>query len=138
MDLLSFIKPLKIIITKRFVLIKKNRNFKRKYDDKQFKYKNNFQFGLLIFVAKCCIFFIAFPLRVIVRTICLFDNFEKIMNLTRILERYVGRVVEGLLRTRISNNVRTCFWLGLELELDLVALISNSLCYDSNFATRLF
>ena len=39
MDLLSFIKPLKVILTKRFVLIKQNRNFKRKYDDEQFKYK---------------------------------------------------------------------------------------------------
>ena len=38
MDLLSFIKPLKVILTKRFVLIKQNRNFKRKYD-KQFKCK---------------------------------------------------------------------------------------------------
>ena len=39
MDLLSFIKPLKVIYTKRFVLIKQNRNFKLKYDDKQFKCK---------------------------------------------------------------------------------------------------
>ena len=39
MDLLSFIKPLKVMLTKHFVLIKQNRNFKRKYDDKQFKYK---------------------------------------------------------------------------------------------------
>ena len=39
MDLSSFIKPLKVILTKRFVLIKQNRNFKRNYDDKQFKYK---------------------------------------------------------------------------------------------------
>ena len=39
MDLISFIKPLKIILTKRFVLIKQNRNFKREYDDKQIKYK---------------------------------------------------------------------------------------------------
>ena len=34
-----FVKPLKVILTKRFVLIKQNRNFKRKYDDEQFKYK---------------------------------------------------------------------------------------------------
>ena len=32
-------KPLKVILTKRFVLIKQNRNFKRKNEDKQFKYK---------------------------------------------------------------------------------------------------
>ena len=38
MDLL-FIKPLKVILTKPFVLIKQNRNFKCKYDNKQFKRK---------------------------------------------------------------------------------------------------
>ena len=45
MDFLLFIKPLKVIITKRFVLIKQNRNFKLKYDDKQFKYKITPSFG---------------------------------------------------------------------------------------------
>ena len=45
MDLLSFIKPLEAILSKSFVLIKKNRNFKRKYDDKQFKYKIISSFG---------------------------------------------------------------------------------------------
>ena len=35
----SFVKPLKVILTKRFVLIKQDRNFKRKYDDEQYKYK---------------------------------------------------------------------------------------------------
>ena len=39
MDLISFIKLLKVILTERFVLIKQNRNFKRKYNDKQFKCK---------------------------------------------------------------------------------------------------
>ena len=39
MDPLAFDKSLKIILTERFVLIKKHWNFKRKYDDKQFKYK---------------------------------------------------------------------------------------------------
>ena len=38
MDLLSFVKPSKVILTNRFVLIKQNRNFKGKYDDKQLKY----------------------------------------------------------------------------------------------------
>ena len=38
-DLLSFIKPLKVILTKSFVLIKHNRNYKRKYHDKQLKCK---------------------------------------------------------------------------------------------------
>ena len=39
MGLLSFIKPFKVILTKRFVLIKQNQNSIRKYDYKQFKYK---------------------------------------------------------------------------------------------------
>ena len=39
LDLLPFIKPFKVILTKRFVLIKLNRNLKHEYDDKQFKYK---------------------------------------------------------------------------------------------------
>ena len=29
-------------------------------------------------MAKYCVFFIALPLPVIIRTICLFDNFEKL------------------------------------------------------------
>ena len=76
MDFLSFIKPLKFILTERFVLIKQNQNFKRKYDDKQFKYKIIFKFGYLIFVAKFCVFFIAFPLTFIVSKICLFYNLK--------------------------------------------------------------
>ena len=39
MDLLSFIKLLKVILTECFVLTKQNWNFKRKCDDEQFKYK---------------------------------------------------------------------------------------------------
>ena len=35
----SFVKPLKVILTKHFVLIKQNRNFKCKYDDERFKRK---------------------------------------------------------------------------------------------------
>ena len=38
---------------------------------------------MLIFVAKCCFSFTAFALPVIVRTICLFDNFEKLLKLLR-------------------------------------------------------
>ena len=34
-----FVKPLKVILSKRFVTIKQSQTFKRKYDDKQFKYK---------------------------------------------------------------------------------------------------
>ena len=39
MNPLSFIKSLKDIFTKRFILIKQNLNFKREYNDKEFKYK---------------------------------------------------------------------------------------------------
>ena len=39
MDYLAFVKPLKVILMERFVLIKQNWNFKRKNDDKQLKYK---------------------------------------------------------------------------------------------------
>ena len=40
-----FVKPLKVILTKRFVLIKQSQNFKRKYDDEQFKYKTSSSLG---------------------------------------------------------------------------------------------
>ena len=49
-----------------------------------------------------CFSYIAFPLLVMVRTICLLDNF-KIINVTWILERYIGRVGEGLMLTRTSS-----------------------------------
>ena len=45
MDLLSSVKPFQVILTKRFVLMKQNRNFKRKYDDKQFNYKQMSSLG---------------------------------------------------------------------------------------------
>ena len=34
-----FVKALKIILSKRFVIIKQSQTFKRKYDDEQFKWK---------------------------------------------------------------------------------------------------
>ena len=37
MYILAFVKPLKVILTESLVLKKQNWNFKRKYDDKQFK-----------------------------------------------------------------------------------------------------
>ena len=40
-----FVKPLKVILTKRFVIIKQSQNFKRKYDDEQFKYKTSSSLG---------------------------------------------------------------------------------------------
>ena len=60
---------------------------------------------MLIFVAKYCVFFIALPLPVVVKPICLFENFEK-LSVTWILERCIGRVGDGLLRTRISSTKR--------------------------------
>ena len=41
----SFVEQLKVILTERFLLIKQNRNFKRKYDHEQFKYKIISPFG---------------------------------------------------------------------------------------------
>ena len=38
MDLLVFVQLLKVFLSERFVLIKQNSNFKRKREDKQFKY----------------------------------------------------------------------------------------------------
>ena len=39
MDILPFVKPLNVILTELFVLIKQNWNFKHKYDYKQSKFK---------------------------------------------------------------------------------------------------
>ena len=39
MELLAFVKAIKIILTERFVLLKQNWNFKRKIDDKQLNKK---------------------------------------------------------------------------------------------------
>ena len=45
MDLLAFVKVLKVILTERFVLMRHNWNFKRKYHDEKFKYKITFSLG---------------------------------------------------------------------------------------------
>ena len=75
----SFVKPSKVILTKRFVLIKQNRNFKRKYDDEQFKFKTIFADCVVNICGQILYFcYIASPLLAIVRTICLFENFEKL------------------------------------------------------------
>ena len=34
-----FVKPFKVILSKRFVIIKQSQTFKRKYDEEQLKYK---------------------------------------------------------------------------------------------------
>ena len=54
MDLLAFLKPLKVILTERSVLIKQNWNFNRKRDEKLFKYKIISNIGCQ-FVAKLCV-----------------------------------------------------------------------------------
>ena len=40
-----FVKLLKVILTKRFILIKQSQNFKCKYDDEEFKYKTSSSLG---------------------------------------------------------------------------------------------
>ena len=55
----------------------------------------NVQFGLLTLVAKCFFSFTAFPHPVIVMTICLYDNFEKLCTLlgfSRDISEMVGQV----------------------------------------------
>ena len=42
---------------------------------------DNVQFDMLIFVAKCCFSFTVFSFPLMVRKICLFDNFEKLFTL---------------------------------------------------------
>ena len=49
MDILPFVKPLKVILTELFVLIQQNWNFKRKCNYKQSKYK-------IIHSLDCCLF----------------------------------------------------------------------------------
>ena len=72
MDILPFVKPLNVILTELFVLIKQNWNFERKYDYKQFKYKIISSLDCCLFAAKFCVdIFTSFILLVIVRTICL-------------------------------------------------------------------
>ena len=57
-------------------------------------------------VQMLCFPYTVYPLPVTVQRICLFDHL-KIVNVTSILERYIGRVGEGLLCACISsfNNV---------------------------------
>ena len=89
----SFVKPLKVILTKRFV--KQNLNFKRKYEDEQFKYKIIFADCVVNIRGQMLSFcYIAFPLLAIVRTICLFVNFEKLS----ILLGFSRDIVEGWAR----------------------------------------
>ena len=47
-----------------------------------------------------CFSYIAYPLPVIVRRICLFDNFEKLSMLLGFSRKNIGRVGEELLRAR--------------------------------------
>ena len=58
MDLLAFVKPLRVILNESFVLIKQNWNFERKYNDKQFKYKIISSLDCCFFVAKLFLFFL--------------------------------------------------------------------------------
>ena len=90
MDLLTFDTPLKVILTQCFVLTKQNWNFNRKHNEKLFRYN----LGCCQFVAKLCVcvcvwvFFISFTLPVTVRTICRFDDFEKLSILLEFSRNY--------------------------------------------------
>ena len=55
-------------------------------------------------VQMLCFSYIAYPLPVIVRRICLFDNFEKLSMLLG-LKGYIGRVGEGLLHAHSSSTI---------------------------------
>ena len=66
-----------------------------------FLFFNFFCFIIIIIIIIIIVIIISFCLPVIVRTI--FLTRWKIVNVTRILERYIGRVGEGLLRIRISS-----------------------------------
>ena len=58
MDLLAFVKALKIILTECFVLIKQSWNFNPKHGEKLFKYKIISNLGCCQFVTKLCVFFL--------------------------------------------------------------------------------
>ena len=91
MDLLTFVKLLKVILTERSVLMKQNWNFNSKHDEKLFKYNLSCrQFAAKLFVGCFLLLHSLFYLKAV--------------NLTRILEKYIGRVGEGLLRKRSSSS----------------------------------
>ena len=90
-------KPLKVILTKLFLLIQQNRNFKRKYDYEHFKYRIIFTDCVVNIRGQMLGFcYIAFPFLAIVRTICLLDNFEKLSMLL------------GFLRDTVEGWARVC------------------------------
>ena len=102
-----FVKPLKVIFTKCFVLIKQSRNVNITTSSLNIK-------KFPMFVSKCCAFLILHTLLFIVRRICLFDKFENLSMLNskarassvdsfQYIERYIRRVGEGLLLARISS-----------------------------------
>ena len=104
MDVLPFVKLLNVILTELFVLIKQNLNFKRKYDYKQFKYKIISSLDCCLFAAKFCVdFFYCMSPSSYSQEDLSFWEFWKIISVTWILERYIERVGEGLLRARISS-----------------------------------
>ena len=57
MDLLAVVKLLKVILTERFVLIKQNRNFNRKHDEKLFEYNLSIC-GQTVCVLFCLVFLV--------------------------------------------------------------------------------
>ena len=80
-----FVKPLKVILSKCFVVIKQSQLLNvnmmlNRLNKKQFPV-----WFVNICVCKCCVFLILHVLPAIVRGICLFDNFEKLSMLLGVL-----------------------------------------------------
>ena len=105
MDISPVVKLLNVIQTELFVLIKQNWNFKRKYDYKQSKYKIISSLDCCLFAAKFCVdfFFFCISSSSYSQDDLSFLEFWKIIIISWILERYIGRVGEGLLCPRISS-----------------------------------
>ena len=100
--------------------MKQVRNFKRKYDYKQFKYKIIFILGSCLFAAKFCAdFFYCMPSSIYSQEDFSFWEFWKIIIVIWILERYIGSVGEGLLRAHISSIFIIIFWINFCVHLTL-------------------
>ena len=127
MDPLSFIKSLEVIFTHRFVLVKQNRNFKRKYDNKQFKYKIISSLGCKYLWPNVVLFY-CIPSSSYSKDDLSFWQFWKII-VTRVVERCIGRAGEGLLHTRISRSK----WKHSRLVEKLQAIVSTNITFSKMY-----
>ena len=123
MDLLSFIKPLKVILIKRFVLIKQNPNFKRKYDDCSLNIKY-FPIWVVNMCGQMLCFLYCIPSSSYSKDDLSFWQFWKIMILTWILG-------EGLLHIRISSLYFN--WLSSYLRLKFRFCFIKTKCFGENY-----